>query len=328
MHNLPIGITMGDPFGIGPEIIIRAYLKNHLTSCVVYGDKYILSMASKMLGQSINISTINSDDIKNISSYNDCLYVINCCDAISSKDFHPGIVSAIAGYHSYIYIETAIKDALNKKIGSIVTAPISKEALFKAGIKYPGHTEILAELTNTKKYAMLMVNDMIKVMLVTIHVPISKISNIITLEKEIDTIRLAYEACKMMKIENPHIAVAGLNPHAGENGVLGTEEIDVIKPAIEIVRNEGVYLSGPLPGDTVFMMARLGKFDMVVAQYHDQGLIPIKYLGIDHGVNVTIGLPFIRTSVDHGTAFDISWRNKADHSSLVSAIKMTSNFYS
>ncbi|AGF48363.1 4-hydroxythreonine-4-phosphate dehydrogenase [Candidatus Kinetoplastibacterium oncopeltii TCC290E] len=326
MNNLPIGITMGDPFGIGPEIIIKAYLKKYLKSCVVYGDKFVLSKASKLLGHDINIITINSNDIESISFDNDSLYVVNCCNEMNIKYFRPGTVSSIAGYHSYMYVETAVKDAINKKINSIVTSPLSKEALFKAGIKYPGHTEILAELTNTKKYAMLMINDLIKVMLVTIHVPIVDIPNIITIEKEIDTIRLAYKACNMMSIENPHIAVAGLNPHAGENGIIGTEEIDIIKPAIEIARNEGILLSGPLPGDTIFMMARLGKFDMVVAQYHDQGLIPIKYLGIDHGVNVTIGLPFLRTSVDHGTAFDISWKNKANDDSLVSAIKMISKF--
>ncbi|AGF49798.1 4-hydroxythreonine-4-phosphate dehydrogenase [Candidatus Kinetoplastibacterium blastocrithidii TCC012E] len=326
MYNLPIGITMGDPFGIGPEIIIKAYLSNHLKRCIVYGDKFILSKASEMLNQNVNIISIDSNDIEKISFEKKCLYVLNCCNNIDNKNFQAGTVSDTAGYHSYAYIESAVKDAMDKKIGSIVTSPLNKESLFEAGIKFPGHTEILAKLTNTKKYAMLMINDLIKVMLVTIHIPIANITNTITIGKELDTIRLAYKACRMMGIVNPHIAVAGLNPHAGENGILGKEEITIIKPAIKIAHNEGIYLSGPLPGDTIFMMARLGKFDMVIAQYHDQGLIPIKYLGIDHGVNVTVGLPFIRTSVDHGTAFDIAWKNKANHSSLVSAINMTKKF--
>src|SRR5690606_9681127 len=187
------------------------------------------------------------------------------------------------------------------------------------GDDYPGHTEILAERTGTRQYAMMLANPQLRVILVTIHVPLARVSALITYEHELETIRLAHQACRQARITRPRVAVAGLNPHAGEDGRFGREEIEIIEPAIRQARTEGIDASGPWPGDTVFMRARQSEFDIVVAQYHDQGLIPVKYLGVDEGVNVTVGLPFVRTSVDHGTAYGIAGQGIADPASLRTA---------
>ncbi|MGO6906774.1 4-hydroxythreonine-4-phosphate dehydrogenase PdxA, partial [Rhizobium ruizarguesonis] len=216
----------------------------------------------------------------------------------------------------YDYVVRAIDEALAGNIRAIVTAPINKEAMKMGGLNYPGHTEILAERSGTDKFAMMLANDELRVILVTIHVSLRDAIDLVTQESVLRTIELAHRAGRAYGIASPRIAVAGLNPHAGENGMFGREDLDIIAPAISRARELGINASGPWPGDTIFMRARRGEFDIVVAQYHDQGLIPVKYLGIDSGVNVTIGLPFIRTSVDHGTAFDIAGQGTADHSSL------------
>jgi 4-hydroxythreonine-4-phosphate dehydrogenase len=195
------------------------------------------------------------------------------------------------------------------------------------GIHYPGHTEILADFGGVKDFAMMLMNDELRVILVTIHVSVREAVDMITVERELTIIRLAHQAARQLGIEKPRVAVAGLNPHAGEHGLFGAEDDEILVPAISLARGEGIDASGPWPGDTVFMQARNSKkFDIVVAQYHDQGLIPIKYLGVDNGVNVTVGLPFIRTSVDHGTAFDIAGTGKASHSSLRVALEQAVAF--
>src|SRR5262249_1348604 len=222
----------------------------------------------------------------------------------------------------YAYVERAIRAALAGEIGAIVTAPLNKEAMKAAGIAYPGHTEILAAHSGTQHVAMMLANEELRVLLVTIHVALADVPKLITVEAELQAIRLARQACLHFGIDRPRVAIAGLNPHAGENGLFGHEEADAILPAVEKARAEGIDASGPWPGDAIFMRARRGEFDIVVAQYHDQGLIPVKYLGVEQGVNVTVGLPFIRTSVDHGTAFDIAGTGKADPSSLKSALRM------
>jgi 4-hydroxythreonine-4-phosphate dehydrogenase len=185
-----------------------------------------------------------------------------------------------------------------------------------AGISYPGHTEILADQTGTKDFAMMLANDELRVLLVSIHVPLSEAIRMVTPVAELRAIRLADRACRSFGIAAPRVAVAGLNPHAGESGMFGYEDADIIAPAVARARLEGIDASGPFPPDTIFMRARRGAFDIVIAQYHDQGLIPVKYLGIDHGVNITVGLPFVRSSVDHGTAFDIAGTGRADAASL------------
>ncbi|AGF46923.1 4-hydroxythreonine-4-phosphate dehydrogenase [Candidatus Kinetoplastibacterium desouzaii TCC079E] len=324
--KLPIiGITMGDPFGVGPEIIIKSFLNGFSTPTVIYGDIYILNKAAELINKKIDIVSIQSSDLKTNNDLfisNRKLYVIESY-RINQKQFTPSKTSSIGGFASYQYIINAVQDALSNKINAIVTAPINKESFSKAGINFPGHTELLANLTNTSDFGMMMLNDSLKIILVTIHLPLSKVSEFINIKNELKYIKMANDVCVNLGIRNPIIGVAGLNPHAGENGKFGNEEIDSIIPAINEARDNGINVSGPWPGDTIFMKARNGDFDIVVAQYHDQGLIPIKYLGIDNGVNVTIGLPIIRTSVDHGTAFDIAWKNGiADNQSLLSAISV------
>ena len=211
--------------------------------------------------------------------------------------------------------------ALQKRIRAVVTAPINKEALRLADIHYPGHTEILADFSGTKDFAMMLMNNDLRVILVTIHVSLREAIEQLTMESELTVIRLAHQAMIQLGITRPRIAVAGLNPHAGEHGLFGSEDEAIIRPAIRQAQAEGIEASGPWPGDTVFMHARQGRYDIVVAQYHDQGLIPVKYLGVDEGVNVTVGLPFVRTSVDHGTAFDIAGTGKASHASLRVAVE-------
>ncbi|GAA2816741.1 4-hydroxythreonine-4-phosphate dehydrogenase PdxA [Streptomyces showdoensis] len=215
-----------------------------------------------------------------------------------------------------------IELALAGEVRAITTAPINKEALRLAGLPYPGHTEILAELSGTERYAMMMANDELRTVLVTVHQSLRTAIDALTPERELDIIRLTHQALGggPGAGSRPRIAVAGLNPHAGENGLFGREDLDVIAPAVRAARAEGIDASGPHPADTVFMRARAGEFDAVVAQYHDQGLIPVKYLGLEHGVNITLGLPFVRTSVDHGTAFDLAGTGTADHTSLLTAL--------
>jgi len=232
------------------------------------------------------------------------------------------VVDPRAGQAAVQALHDAIDDALAGRIRAIVTAPLNKESMHAAGIDFPGHTEILAQRTHSPRVAMMLVNEQLRVMLVTIHIALSEVSSSIDTDLELRTIQLAYDACRGMGITSPRIAVAGLNPHAGEQGKFGREDLDIIAPAIAQARTQGIDASGPWPGDTVFMRARLGEFDICVAQYHDQGLIPIKYLGIDEGVNVTVGLPFVRTSVDHGTAFDIAGQGIADPSSLRTAFEL------
>jgi 4-hydroxythreonine-4-phosphate dehydrogenase len=216
----------------------------------------------------------------------------------------------------------AIDDAMLQRVRAIVTAPLNKESMHAAGIDFPGHTEILAQQSGTEHVAMMLVNDQLRVILATIHIPLAEVTRTLTIELEKRTIELAHQACLALGVHAPRIAVAGLNPHAGEQRKFGDEDLDIIAPAIALARAQGIDATGPWPGDTVFMRARQGEFDMCVAQYHDQGLIPIKYLGVDQGVNVTVGLPFVRTSVDHGTAFDIAGKGIADPSSLRAAFDL------
>lgn len=308
----PIGITMGDPCGIGPEIIARVFANGLPEQAVVIGDARVMERAVRTLNLPLQVQAVASvDDALPDSGL---IAVLNVSDL--PDDLPIGQVDARAGRASYDYVVRAIDEALAGNIRAIVTAPINKEAMKQGGLNYPGHTEILAERTGTDKFAMMLANDELRVILVTIHVSLRDAIDLVTADSVFRTIELAHLAGKAYGIASPRVAVAGLNPHAGENGMFGREDLDIIAPAISRAQEVGIDASGPWPGDTIFMRARRGEFDIVVAQYHDQGLIPVKYLGIDNGVNVTIGLPFIRTSVDHGTAFDIAGQGTADHSSL------------
>jgi 4-phospho-D-threonate 3-dehydrogenase / 4-phospho-D-erythronate 3-dehydrogenase len=219
-------------------------------------------------------------------------------------------------------LERATQLANAGRVGAVATAPLNKEAMHLAGHKYPGHTEILAELTGTEDYAMMLVTDELKVIHVSTHVSLREAIERVRPDRELAVIRLAHASLRKLGVENPKVAVAGLNPHAGENGLFGTEDLERIAPAVEEAKEKGIEASGPWPPDTVLMQARRGEFDVVVVQYHDQGHIPVKLMGFETGVNVTVGLPFFRTSVDHGTAFDIAGSGKAEHASMRAALDL------
>ena len=308
---------MGDPAGIGPEIIAKFFAAGVSAPAIVIGDAGCLERAIKSLSLPLKVQTIQTPAEARYAP--DVLNVL--VKSNLPADLPLGRVDARAGQAAYDYITTAIDLALEGQIAGMVTAPIHKEALKAAGIPYPGHTEILADRSGTSDFAMMLANDELRVILVTIHVALKSVPDLITKARVLKTITLAHAACRAYGINEPRIAVAGLNPHAGEGGLFGHEEETNIIPAINEAQAKGMKVSGPFAGDTIFMRARRGEFDIVVAQYHDQGLIPVKYMGIEQGVNVTIGLPFIRTSVDHGTAFDIAGQGIADASSLAYAFE-------
>ncbi len=320
---MTLAITMGDPAGIGPEIIVRLFAEGKAASdAIVIGDLKVLERVAGEIAPDLPVIGIAGPGEN--SAEEPVLPVLQVGEL--ADDIVTGRVDARCGAASFDYVRTAIGLALERKVSGIVTAPIHKEALSLAGVPYPGHTEMLADLTGTDDFAMMLANDSLKVILTTIHVALRDVPALITIERVRRTVRLACRACEQLGIVSPRVAVAGLNPHAGEHGLFGDEDDRVLRPVVEEFRNDGHDVSGPWPGDTVFMRARRGEFDIVVAQYHDQGLIPVKLLGIDDGVNVTVGLPFIRTSVDHGTAFDIAGKGIADHASLVAAFEFARRF--
>ena len=313
----PIAVTLGDAAGIGPEITVKLLARDDLpVRPLVIGDPGIVEKAAASLGLALEIRTIATPGQAEPRA--------GRIDIIAPHpplpDIAPGRLDAACGAAAFAWIRHAIDLANAGRIAAIVTAPINKEALSLAGVPYPGHTEMLADFSGAGDIAMMLANDDLRVVLVTIHLALREAIDRITFDSELKAIRLAAEAARAYGIAAPRVAVAGLNPHAGEGGLFGREEIEFIAPAIAAARAEGVDASGPWPGDTVFMQARKGRFDIVVAQYHDQGLIPVKYLGLEDGVNVTLGLPFVRTSPDHGTAFDIAGRGIADPASLLAAL--------
>lgn len=318
-------MTVGDAAGIGPEIIVKLHAQGLKAPCVVYGDVGALKRACAFLKLPLTITVLSADDpLSGHYQATGCMFVRPTTPALPS-DLPFGVVSAQAGQASVDALLSAIEDAMAGRVRAIVTAPLNKESMHAAGVDFPGHTEILAARSQTPHVAMMLVNDQLRVILATIHIALAEVSPSLSIELELRTIELAASACRDMGIASPRIAVAGLNPHAGEQGKFGREDLDIIAPAIALARAQGINATGPWPGDTVFMRARKGEFDICVAQYHDQGLIPIKYLGIDQGVNVTVGLPFVRTSVDHGTAFDIAGQGVADPSSLETAFDLATS---
>lgn len=316
-HRL-LGITMGDPSGIGPEIIVKLFEQTPLSDCLVYGDPDWISATAKSMGSEIGVDTLDRPDANRREGF---IPVIASCDPLPAT-LPIGHVSPLAGKAAYQCVQRAIDDALSGVIAGIVTAPLNKQAIHQAGFNFPGHTEILAHRSGDVPVAMMLANDVLRVVLVTIHIPLAAVAQTITTGLELQAIELANQACLALGVKAPRIAVAGLNPHASEGGKFGTEERAIIEPAIAQAQAKGLNVSGPWPGDTIFGRARAGEFDVVVAQYHDQGLIPIKYLGLDQGVNITIGLPFVRTSVDHGTAFDIAGKGLASPESLNQAVRI------
>ena len=317
-----IGITMGDPAGVGPEIIMKALaLKDvYEHQYVVYGAVDILEHYNDMLGLGCRIVEIQDPEEYEEGAVN----VIDSCGLVM-KDYEIGQLSAICGDAAYKYIERSIKDAMNGKIAAVVTAPLNKEALHMGGHLYDGHTEIFATLTGTKTYAMMFYGPL-KIMHVSTHCSLREACNRATKQRVADVIRLLNQALIQTGIERPHIAVAGLNPHAGEHGLFGDEEIQEITPAIEETKQEGIYVEGPIPPDTVFSKTLNGVYDAAVAMYHDQGHIAAKLQLMSQCVNCTIGLPIIRTSVDHGTAFDIAGKGVADGENMKQAMLVAEEF--
>ena len=317
-----IAITMGEPGGIGPEIIVKslycAEIKNYCNPIVI-GNAEVMREAVKLTGLPLKVKSIS-----NLSDSKPTVGRIEVIDIRSPQPFKKGVPSKKSGIAEVKYIKKAVELALKKDVRAIVTAPISKQSLKLAGYKWPGHTELLAELTKSKHFAMMFVSEKLKLILATIHVSIKDVPGIINEKLVLKTIILAKKGTDMLGIKTPRIVVAGLNPHAGESGIFGREEIKLIMPAVQKARKEGIDVSGPYPPDVVFYKAYKGEFDIVVCMYHDQGLIPFKMLAFDTGVNVTVGLPIIRTSPDHGTAFDIAWKNMASPSSMIEAIKLAS----
>lgn len=316
----PVAISMGDAAGIGPEIVLKTLADASVMRdypAFVIGDAAILIRDAARFNCPLKIRTIEQ-----VLQHEPQAGVV---DVLAVSDLPPNLpyrqVSSAAGNAAYHAIRTGIDLAMQGEISALCTAPIHKEALSAAGVPFPGHTEILAEFSGTQDYGMLLANPQLRTILVTVHCSMADAVKRLSIELELRIIHLAHRTLQQFGIAKPRIAVAGLNPHAGEGGLFGREEIDIIAPAIARARAEGLDVSGPLPGDTVFMHARRGRYDIVVAQYHDQGLIPVKLLGVEDGVNITAGLPFVRTSPDHGTAFDIAGQGIADPASMLTALR-------
>jgi 4-hydroxythreonine-4-phosphate dehydrogenase len=323
MNNKPlIAITMGDPAGIGPEIIAKVFETGEVFSyCrpVIVGNAGVIKKIIEDLRLSVYVRTIGTiAEVDPASGKADVLHLAN----VDLAKHLWGRPNAASGNAVVEYIKLATELALQRKVDAMVTAPINKEMMNAAGFDFAGHTELLAYLTGSKDYGMMFVGGGLKLILVTIHHAMTDLPRLITRERVLKTIRLANTALQGFGIEKPRIGVAAFNPHASEGGLFGHEELDEILPAVLDARGAGIDASDPLPADTLFYKARNGYYDIVVAMYHDQGLAPLKMLAFGNAVNVTVGLPIIRTSVDHGTAYDIAGKGQADPTSLLEAIKL------
>ena len=336
----PLAITMGDAAGIGPEIIAKAFrdAPHDLRGCFVAGDLEVLRRAAWIVNQQgvdLPLALIESPQ-EALSAPPNCLPVLQIVELQKTAALELfGEISAKNGQMAADCVIWAARAALQGQIAALVTAPLHKEALAAAGVPFPGHTELLqAEAAfhlgcaaEDLPVRMMLANDELRTVLVSIHMALRRAIDAVTHDNVLQTLRITHVALAPLLGRAPRIAVAGLNPHAGEGGLFGREELEVIVPAMQAAAAEGIDLHGPFAPDTVFMRARntrerSGEFDVVVAMYHDQGLIPVKYLGVEQGVNVTLGLPLVRTSPDHGTAFDIAGTGRADPSSLIAAVRM------
>jgi 4-hydroxythreonine-4-phosphate dehydrogenase len=319
-----VGITMGDPCGVGPEIIVTALADPRVRGrcvAVVIGDQMALERAIRVRGSGLSITPIASVEEARRAG-NDAIPLLPL-SRLTEEDICYGRPTLAAGAAVYDYIRCATRLCLDGRLAAMVTAPISKEAMNRAGHHYPGHTELLAELCGTDRYVMMLAGDLLRVSLVTIHEALRDVPSLISRERVLTTIRVTHEGVRLLTgKEHPRMAVLSLNPHCGEGGMFGDEEASVIAPAIQAARDEGIDAQGPLSADTLFHFARQGKYDGVVAMYHDQGLIPLKLVHFDDGVNITLGLPIIRTSVDHGTAYDLAGTGRASSRSMLAAIAM------
>ncbi len=334
-----IGISVGDPAGIGPEITAKALVLPWIYELC----RPLVVAEAEMMKEAIRFSGLDLQ-IDPVSSPREGLYQLGTMDVldmknIDAKSIRHKIVSADCGRASFEYVEKVIELAMSKEIDATVTGPINKEAINRAGFHYSGHTEIYADFTHTKDYAMMLMHNQFRVIHVSTHVSLREACNRVKKDRILRVIRLGYDAVKRLGIENPKIAVAGLNPHAGESGMFGREEIEEIEPAIKEAQKEGLKVEGPIPPDTVFSKMQGGQYDLVVVMYHDQGHIPTKLIGFQYdektkawgsmsGVNITCGLPIIRVSVDHGTAFGKAGEGRANPESMIQAIEIAARLAS
>ena len=325
MSKPTIGITMGDPAGIGPEVVVKGYRELlEIANPLVIGDAGTVEAACGICGSDLGIQRISDPADASFSA--DAIPVL---DLENVDDLERGVVHEAYGAASLAYVERAIELALDERIDAITTAPINKQSTKLAGSEYAGHTGMLADYTGTENYSMMLIEEPLRVSHVSTHVPLREACDLVTRENVLETIRVTDEALRELGIEEPTVAVAGLNPHASDGGLLGEEDGREIEPAVEDAREEGIDALGPESPDTVYVQAARGAADCVVSMYHDQGHIPIKTLGFAEGgavsgVNVTIGLPIVRTSVDHGTAFDIAGEGVASERSLLDAVSVAS----
>lgn len=316
-----IGITMGDPTGVGPEVIVKVLTQvkiHRLCRPLVIGDRNVIARAAQIVGSSVKVEPIDKVD-RLEPSYRKI-------QVLSLTHMNPDLLrfgrpDKNCGKAMFNYIKEATNLAVNGQISAIVTAPINKFAMNEAGFNYGGHTEILSDLTGTKDYAMMLAGSRLKVSLVTTHSPLREVAGMITPGKVLKTVVLTCRFLhEYMSIKDPRIAVTALNPHAGETGLFGIEEKELILPAIRKVESMGIKVKGPAPADTIFYFALKGEYDAVVCMYHDQGLIPLKMVNFTDSVNITLGLPILRTSVDHGTAYDIAGKGTANPNSMFQAV--------
>ena len=332
MSKKPIlGITMGDPASIGPEITVKALSDPAIyekCSPIIIGDAAVMEAAVGIVGKNVKINAVS--DVKEAKFEFGTIDVYDM-KLVDMDKLERGVVSAMAGNAAFQYVKKVIELAMNHEVDATVTNALNKEAMNLAGHHYSGHTEIYAEYTGTKKYTMMLAHENLRVVHVSTHVSLREACDRVKKGRVLEVIRIADQACKELGIKEPKIGVAGLNPHSGENGMFGREEIEEITPAIEAAKGEGIIVDGPVPPDTVFSKARGGWYDIVVAMYHDQGHIPLKVVGFVYnqaeqkwdavaGVNITLGLPIIRASVDHGTAFDQAGKGVANELSLINAM--------
>lgn len=320
MENRPlIAITMGDPSGIGPEIIVKGLATpSKFCRIVVIGDAAWLQLHASQWAPELSIHPI--EDLKDARHEPGALDVLDLHNVPENMPI--GRATSEGGLAAVEYIRKAVKLAMANQVHAITTAPINKEAIHLAGFKYPGHTEMLADFTHTPEVALMLAGGSLRVVLTTTHVPLSEVRNLLTRDRILKTIKLTHSWLTRVGIKHPRLAVTGLNPHSGDGGIFGDEEIETIAPAIEAAQKENIEVFGPYSADALFGRIHDTPYDAVITMYHDQGMIPIKMASMDHAVNITLGLPIIRTSVDHGTAFDIAGQGIAKPDSLLEALKV------
>jgi 4-hydroxythreonine-4-phosphate dehydrogenase len=321
----PLALTSGEPAGIGPDITLKAWLRRKelkLPAFYLLGDREFLARRASSLGLKVELAEVRAEDA--LATFADALPVVATGHAATAQPGQPDPSSADAAIAS---IRQAVGDVVSGRASAVVTNPIAKSVLYRAGFRHPGHTEYLAELAattgHTPQPVMMLWSPALAVVPVTIHLSLREAIARLSSALIVSTARIVVADLKArFGLANPRLAVAGLNPHAGEHGSLGTEDLTIVTPAVEILRGEGIEITGPLPADTMFHEAARKSYDCAICMYHDQALIPIKTIAFDDAVNITLGLPFIRTSPDHGTAFDIAGTGRADPSSLIAALRL------